>query len=76
MDQFGALVRRIAAEHEAVFVDIQAAFDRVLAWLTPAQLAPDRVHVNQVGHTVIAGALLEEIGFDWRRLGRLVPGPA
>jgi lysophospholipase L1-like esterase len=76
MDQFGALVRRTAPEHEAVFVDIQAAFDRVLAWLTPAQLAPDRVHVNQVGHMVIARSLLEQIEFDWLRLGRSDAGPA
>jgi lysophospholipase L1-like esterase len=76
MDQFGALVRRTAAEHEAVFVDIQAAFDHVLAWLTPAQLAPDRVHVNQVGHMVIARSLLQQIEFDWLRPGRSDAGPA
>lgn len=70
MDQFGAVVRRVASQHKAVFVDIQAAFDHVLAWLTPAQLAPDRIHVNQAGHMVIASALLQETGFDWNRLGR------
>ena len=76
MDQFGEVVRRTAAKHKAVFVDTQAAFDRVLAWITPTQLAPDRVHVNQAGHMVIARALLEEIGFDWLRLRRSVLGAA
>ncbi len=76
MDQFGALVRRMAAEHRAVFVDTQAAFDRVLVWLAPTQLAPDRVHVNQAGHMVIARALLEQIGFDWLRAGRSESGVA
>ena len=76
MDEFGEVVRRTAAKHKAAFVDTQAAFDRVLAWITPTQLAPDRVHVNQVGHMVIARALLEEIGFDWLRLGRSVLGAA
>ena len=68
MDQFGQLVRQAAAHHEAVLVDTQAAFDSVIAWLTPAHLAEDRIHVNQAGHMILARALLNTLGFDWLRL--------
>jgi lysophospholipase L1-like esterase len=68
MDRFGQLVRQAALRHNAVLVDTQAAFDDVLAWLPPADLAADRVHVNQAGHTVLARALLRGLGFDWLRV--------
>jgi lysophospholipase L1-like esterase len=67
MDRFGQVVRQAAAHHEAILVDTQAAFDSVLAWLTPAHLAEDRIHVNQAGHMILARALLRAIGFDWLR---------
>jgi lysophospholipase L1-like esterase len=76
MGRFGQTVRRAAEEHNAVFVDTQSAFDDVLAWLPPDQLAPDRVHVNQAGHMILARALLERIGFDWLRSTHEVPGAA
>lgn len=65
MDRYGQVVRKVAAEHDALFVDTQAAFDRVLAHYYPATLAWDRVHPNQTGHMVIARAFLEAIGFNW-----------
>jgi lysophospholipase L1-like esterase len=68
MDQFGAAMRHAAEKHNAVFVDTQAAFDVVLRWLQPAQLAEDRIHVNQAGHAILARALLHQIGYDWGRL--------
>jgi len=74
MDRFCGVVRQIAAENKAVFVDTQAAFDHALAWLKPTELAPDRVHVNQVGHMIIACALLEQLRLDWLHPGRSGPG--
>lgn len=67
MDRFGQVVRQAAVHHEAVLVDTQAAFDGVLAWLTPGHLAADRIHVNQAGHMILACALLRALGFDWLR---------
>jgi lysophospholipase L1-like esterase len=67
MDEFGAATRQIAAGRGAILVDTQAAFDQILRWLPPERLAPDRVHVNQTGHMVIARALLRQIGHDWAR---------
>ncbi len=65
MDRHGAKVRELATRHQTVFVDTQAAFDQALAAYYPATLAWDRVHPNQVGHMIIARALLNAIRFAW-----------
>ena len=62
MDAYGAVVRRLAADFDAVFVDLQAAFDRVLAHRPSQSLAGDRVHPNKTGHMIIAEAFLEALG--------------
>jgi hypothetical protein len=50
-----------------VFVDVQAAFDRLLKTYYPATINWDRVHPNNTGSAVIARAFLTAIGFDWQR---------
>jgi lysophospholipase L1-like esterase len=62
MDRYGAIVRDVAARHDAVFVDGQAAFDRVLESVHPMALAWDRVHPSLTGHMVLADAFLSAIG--------------
>jgi lysophospholipase L1-like esterase len=56
-------VREIAARHKTLFVDTQAAFDRLLTTVAPTELAEDRIHPNLIGHMVLARAFLQEIGF-------------
>jgi lysophospholipase L1-like esterase len=65
MDEYGAVVRRIAAEVGAVLVDTQAAFDGLLAHTHPMTIAWDRVHPAPVGHMALARALLNAVGFEW-----------
>lgn len=65
MDKYGAAVKRVAAKHGAIFVDVQAAFDSVLEHCHPAALAWDRVHPNQPGHAVIARSFLKAVGMPW-----------
>ena len=65
MDQYGAVVKQTAARHDALFVDVQAAFDRVLEHCHPMSLAWDRVHPNQTGHMIIARAFLQAVGYQW-----------
>ena len=65
MDGYGLAVKRVAEKHQAIFVDTQAAFNKVLKTWYPAALAWDRVHPNQVGISVIAKAFLDSVGFDW-----------
>lgn len=65
MDKYGEIVRKTASKHKVIFVDTQAAFDKVLKELHPNALAWDRVHPNVTGHTVIAKALLEAVDFKF-----------
>ena len=62
MDEYGAVVKRVAAESNAIIVDTQAAFDVVLKHCHPASLAWDRVHPNVSGHMVLALAFLRAVG--------------
>ena len=63
MDEYGAIVKKIATRHGTVFVDTQAAFDKVFKHTYPATLAWDRVHPTTVGHMILARAFLAGIGF-------------
>ncbi|MCD9026192.1 SGNH/GDSL hydrolase family protein [Cohnella silvisoli] len=67
MDEYGAIVRKIAEETGVLFVDTQAAFNVVLKDLYSATLAWDRVHPSQAGHAVLARAFLNKVGFEWNR---------
>jgi lysophospholipase L1-like esterase len=67
MDEYGAIVKRLAAETGSIFVDTQAAFNEVLKELYAATLAWDRVHPSQAGHVVLARAFLNRVGFQWNR---------
>jgi lysophospholipase L1-like esterase len=68
MDHYGELVGEIAAEHDAVLVNTQRYFDRILKWTDPLDLASDRVHINLSGHMILARAFLEQVGFSWERI--------
>ena len=65
MDEYGAVVQQIAAQHDTIFIDTQAAFDAVLTHLHPMALAWDRIHPTLTGHTVLARAFLRAIGYEW-----------
>jgi len=67
MDEYGAIVRKVADEYGCLFVDTQAAFNVVLKDLYAATLAWDRVHPTQAGHAVLARTFLQAVGFDWNK---------
>ncbi|MEO0054724.1 MAG: hypothetical protein RLZZ50_671 [Verrucomicrobiota bacterium] len=62
MDEYGTMVRRLAAKHGATFVDTQAAFDAVLAHAHAMTIAWDRIHPQPVGHMILARAFLAALG--------------
>ena len=62
MDENGAIVKKIAAKHRAIFIDTQAEFDAVLKHMHSNAIAWDRVHPNIIGHAVIARAFMNAIG--------------
>lgn len=65
MDEYGAVIKELAAKHDAVLIDTQAAFDHALEHIYPATLAWDRVHPNHAGLAIIAKAFLNSVGFEW-----------
>jgi len=65
MDDFGAIVRQLAAAHDALLVDTQAAFDRILAHHPSTVLSADRVHPNRMGHMILARAFLDAVDYAW-----------
>jgi lysophospholipase L1-like esterase len=65
MDRFGEEVRRLAGKFQASFVDTQAAMDLALREFSPTELAADCVHVNDVGHMILARAFLKAVDFSW-----------
>ncbi|MFH0938391.1 MAG: SGNH/GDSL hydrolase family protein [Planctomycetota bacterium] len=65
MDCYGAIVKKLAAKHKAIFVDTQAPFDEALKTCHSMTLAWDRVHPNAVGHMLLARAFLNSVGFEW-----------
>jgi lysophospholipase L1-like esterase len=58
MDEYGAIVRELAAKHGAWFVDVQAALDTALAEMDYTSIAGDRVHPTIGGHRILARAFL------------------
>lgn len=65
MDHYGTASRVIAERLGQRFVDVQAAFDTWLAHNESTELCADRVHPNAIGHTIIASAFLNAVGFNW-----------
>jgi lysophospholipase L1-like esterase len=66
MDAYGASVKEIAKKYNAAYVDTQAALYEILEHYYSAAINWDRIHPNTFGHTVIARAFLNAVGFEWR----------
>ena len=64
MDEYGLAVKRIAEKYQLVFVDLQAGWDRLFAYMHPCNIAWDRIHPNQIGCMYIAKQFLNAIGAD------------
>ena len=61
VDEYGAAMKETAKKHGTVFVDIQAAIDKLTGILPTASIAWDRVHPNITGHLAIAKAFMEAV---------------
>ena len=66
MDAYGRAVYALAQRFDAVFIDTQAVFDRLMESLPPTELAWDRIHPGPTGHMALARALLDGLGFSWK----------
>lgn len=63
MDEYGKVVEALAADFDAIFVNVQAAFDDYLVHRPSQSLCGDRVHPNKTGHMVIARSFLSSVEF-------------
>ena len=63
IDAYGAVMKKLAAKHGAIFADTQAAFDEMMAEIHPMGIATDRVHPTLTGHLIIARAFLKAVGY-------------
>lgn len=64
-DEYGLIVKKLAAKHDLICVDTQAYFERILKQRHAGFLSWDRVHPNCVGHTLLAQAVLRSVGCDF-----------
>jgi lysophospholipase L1-like esterase len=64
MNAYGEKVKSLAKKHNAILVDTQAGFDKLLEHMHPMALAWDRIHPNSSGHALLAKCFLEAINFE------------
>ena len=64
MDEYGEIVKKLAAEYGLICVDLQAAWDKLFEHMHPMNIAWDRIHPNQVGCMYIAKTFLAAVGFE------------
>jgi len=65
MDTYGEVVKETAKEFDALYVDVQAAFNFYLSHKPTQSLCGDRVHPNKTGHMIIAASFMKAVGLDW-----------
>lgn len=67
MDEYGRIVKKVAEKHGAIFVDMQAAWNRLLKYHHSTYIAWDRIHPNSQGSMMMARTILEALGYDYNR---------
>ncbi|MGI5958733.1 MAG: SGNH/GDSL hydrolase family protein [Massiliimalia sp.] len=65
MEQYAQVVKKLAEEYGAVFVDLQAAFDQYFEHYHPMSVNWDYIHPDIVGHTIIMRAVLKALDYEW-----------
>ncbi len=64
MDQYGDIVKKLAAKYALTCVDLQAGWDELFQYMHSTNIAWDRVHPNQTGCMYIAKQFLRAVGAD------------
>ena len=54
MDRYGTMVREIAEDFGADFIDLQSSFDRYLSYRSIDSISDDQIHLNKIGQMKIA----------------------
>ena len=64
MDEYGAVVKKLAEKYGLVCIDLQQGWDELFEHMHPCNIAWDRIHPNQTGHMYIAKQFLKAVGAD------------
>lgn len=64
MDQYGAIVKKLAEKYSLTLVDLQASWDHLFQYMHSTNIAWDRVHPNQTGCMYIAKQFLRAVGAE------------
>ena len=64
MDEYGAIVKKLAAKYNLTLVDLQEGWDKLFKNMHSANIAWDRIHPNQTGCMYIAKQFLAAVGAD------------
>ena len=65
MDDYGKIVKKMAEEFDAYFIDLQKVFNDYLKYRKSETLSADKIHPNRAGHLMIAKEFLKAIELDW-----------
>lgn len=63
MDEYGDIVKKLAAKYGQTCIDLQAAWDELFRHMHPCNIAWDRIHPNHTGCVYIANQFLKAVGF-------------
>ena len=63
MDEYGEIVKKLAAKYGQTCIDLQAAWDELFKYMHPCNIAWDRIHPNHTGCVYIANQFLKAVGF-------------
>ena len=64
MDEYGDIVKKLAAKYGLTCIDLQAGWDRLFEHMHPCNIAWDRIHPNRTGCVYIANQFLRAVGFE------------
>ncbi len=67
MDEYGAVMKKLAEKHGCVLVDFQKVYEDYLNIKHSSYIAWDRVHPNQIGSTLMAREFLKHCDFDYQK---------
>ncbi len=67
MDEYSAIVKKLAEKYGAVFVDMQSAWVKILKYYHSSYFTWDRIHPNSQGGMYMAKTILNKLDFDYNR---------
>ena len=64
LDEYREILKNIAIENGALVLDFQEVFNEAQKTIAPKALAIDGIHPTNLGHKVMADAIMKKIDFE------------